>query len=181
MSWDSAWPCLSCTSLARPLPLVFAHRGERCRARPGIETIVDSPVFTGFQKFSLSNGHVLGFWLTFSKLSPRPCGGQAGELRGTELRWAGEGGRVKRPRAAHCSLPVRPAVSASSLRAGPPVCFALLKLSFFFCINSYSFPNSSDKCWCFVTFCYLLMFWGKLQDLVTNQMHSRKNRTFLCS
>ena len=93
-SWDSAWPCLSCTSLARPLPLGFAHRGERCRARPGIETIVGSPVFTGFQEFSLSNGHVLGFWLTFSKLSPRACGGQAGELRGTELCWAGEGGRA---------------------------------------------------------------------------------------
>lgn len=42
------------------------------------------------------------------------------------------------------------------------MCFALLKLSFFFCINSYTFPNSSDKCWCFVTFCYLLMFCGKL-------------------
>jgi len=89
--------------------------------------------------------------------------GQAGRL------WGG-------PPAAHVpggGLPAaaRGACPPGLLPAGAAVGFTVLKLSFFLCVSSYSFPGSSDKYWCCVLRCHLFVSGNKFQALVTQQTY----------
>ena len=107
--------------------------------------------------------YVFGFCLPLSDMSCRACG----------AKQVGCGAACLPPTSlgAACLLLPGGACPLGLLPAGAAVGFTVLKLSFFLCVSSYSFPGSSDKYWCCVLRCHLFVSGNKFQALVTQQTY----------